>query len=64
MAMNINNVRTTATAAVLDALTELYENSDADSMRDFAEAIAEAAVVAVQHVIDRAEVEVTGESIR
>jgi uncharacterized membrane protein len=64
MAMNVSQVREEATNAVLTALTDLYEEADADSMRGFAEAIAEAAVVAVQHVIDRAETEVSRESIR
>jgi hypothetical protein len=64
MAININTVKTEATNAVLDALTAMYENADADAMKDFAEAIAEAAVVAVQNVIDHGETEVSGESIR
>lgn len=64
MAININTVRNEATNAVLAALTSMYENADADSMRGFAEAIAEAAVVAVQNVIDHAQTELSGESIR
>jgi len=64
MAININTVKTEATNAVLDALTAMYEDADTESMQSFAEAIAEAAVVAVQNVIDHGETEVSGESIR
>lgn len=64
MAININTVKTEATNAVLDALTDMYKDADRESMTSFAEAIAEAAVVAVQNVIDHAETDVTGESIR
>ncbi|MBI3188489.1 MAG: hypothetical protein HYZ31_11580 [Gammaproteobacteria bacterium] len=64
MAININTVKTEATDAVLKALTAMYKDADAESMRSFAEAIAEAAVVAVQNVIDHAETEMSGESIR
>jgi len=56
MAMNTTLVKTTATEAVLQELTKMYKDSDSDAMRSFAEAIAQAAVVAVQHVIDYAEV--------
>lgn len=63
MAININTVRNEATNAVLVALTSMYESADADSMRGFAEAIAEAAVVAVQHVIDHGEMDVSGDGI-
>lgn len=55
MAMNTTTVKTLATEAVLTALTDLYKESDKEGMRKFAQAIAEAAVVAVQHVIDNAE---------
>jgi len=64
MAINIETVRTEATQAVLSALTAMYEDANEESMRSFAEAIAEAAVVAVQNVIDHAETEVSGESVR
>jgi len=64
MAINIETVRIEATNAVLDALTNMYKDADNESMRGFAEAIAEAAVVAVQNVIDHAQTEVSGESIR
>ena len=64
MAINITTVKTEATDAVLVALTEMYKDADAESMRSFAEAIAEAAVVAVQNVIDHAVTEVSSESIR
>lgn len=66
MAMNISTVRSAAAEAVLAALTELYKDTEADpdGMRGFAEAVAEAAVTAVQHVIDMAETEVSGEHIR
>jgi len=63
MAININTVETEATEAVLEALTEMYEDADTDSMRSFAEAIAKAAVVAVQNVVDHGETEVSGEGI-
>jgi len=63
MAINIETVRNEATTAVLNALTEMYKDSDADGMKDFAEAIAEAAVVAVQNVIDHGQIEVSGEGI-
>ena len=65
MAINVTQVESDATQAVLDALLELYKSQevDADSMRGFAEAVAQAAVTAVQHVIDSAETEVSGESI-
>ncbi|MCP4925652.1 MAG: hypothetical protein GY916_06895 [Gammaproteobacteria bacterium] len=64
MAINIDTVKTEATTAVLEALTDMYKDADTDSMKDFAEAIAEAAVVAVQNVIDHAETELSGDSIR
>lgn len=60
MAMNVNEVKTVATEAVLDELVKLYENADRDGMQDFAEAIAQAAVTAVQHVIDNAEIADSG----
>ncbi len=63
MAINVNTVREEATIAVLEALTEMYEDADADRMKSFAEAIAEAAVVAVQNVIDHGETDVSGEGI-
>lgn len=63
MAMNIAQVKTSATEAVLNELTKMYKNSDKEGMRQFAEAIAEAAVVAVQHVIDKGEVRTTGQQI-
>lgn len=64
MAIDINVVRQEATAAVQLALARLYENADSEAMRGFAEAIAEAAVVAVQNVIDHAEIESGGGGIR
>ena len=64
MAINTDTVETEATEAVLEALTELYKDADSDSMRGFAEAIAKAAVVAVQNVIDHGETEVSGEGIQ
>jgi hypothetical protein len=63
MAININTVKTEATEAVLNALLELYQDADRDSMTGFAEAIAEAAVVAVQNVIDHGEIDAVGEGI-
>lgn len=63
MAMNTATVKTLATEAVLIALTDLYKESDKEGMRKFAQAIAEAAVVAVQHVIDNAET-VSGSDIQ
>lgn len=47
----------------MNALAAMYEEADAESMRGFAEAIAEAAVVAVQNMIDHAEVDVTGRGL-
>lgn len=64
MAINVDTVKSEATNAVLDALMALYANADREAMEGFAEAIAEAAVVAVQNVIDHAQTEETGESIR
>ena len=66
MAMNPDTVRAAAADAVLAALTELYKDTEPDpeGMKGFAEAIAEAAVVAVQHVMDQGETEVSGEGIR
>ena len=64
MAININTVKTEAANAVLAELTAMYSNADADGMKDFANAIAQAAVVAVQNVIDHAETELSGDSIR
>jgi uncharacterized protein YjcR len=64
MAMDINQVRNDATLVIADALSKLYESADKDAMTDFAKVIAEAAVVAVQHVMDRAETEGSHESIR
>ena len=63
MAININTVKTEATNAVLEALTEMYKDADADSMRGFAEAIAQAAVVAVQNVLDHGEIDVSGDGL-
>lgn len=63
MAININTVRSEATTAVLNALTAIYKDADAESMKGFAEAIAEAAVVAVRNVIDHAETEISGEGL-
>ena len=63
MAINISTVRSEATNAVLTALVAMYKDADADSMKAFAEAIAEAAVVAVQNVIDHAETDVSGEGL-
>ena len=51
MAINVNTVKIEATNAVLEALASMYEETDKDSMRGFAEAIAEAAVVAVQMLL-------------
>jgi hypothetical protein len=64
MAVNINTVRSEATNAVLAALSRMYDNADTESMRGFAEAIAEAAVVAVQNVLDHAELEASGNGLR
>lgn len=66
MAMDIDLVREEATAAVEDALAELYKDLDPDkeAMKGFAEAIAAAAVAAVQHVLSRAETEIGGEAIK
>jgi hypothetical protein len=64
MAIDIDTVRQQATLAVQEALAKLYSNADSDAMKGFAEAIAEAAVVAVQNVIDHAEVEQSGGGIR
>jgi len=64
MAIDVEVVKTQATEAVLDALTSMYKDADKDSMRDFAAAIAQAAVVAVQNVIDHGETVVSGEGIR
>lgn len=64
MSINVNTVRKEATNAVAQALSEMYKDSDPESMQGFAEAIAEAAVVAVQNVIDHGETELSGESLR
>jgi hypothetical protein len=65
MAMSIDLVREEATTAVQAALAELYKDLDPDqgAMQGFAAAVAEAAVVAVRHVLDRAETETSGERI-
>lgn len=63
MAMNLGEVKTSATEAVLIALTQLYKESDKEGMRAFAEAIAEAAVVAVAHVQSNARTELSGEGL-
>jgi len=60
MAINVTTVRTEAANAVLDALKAVYEDADIESMKGFAEAV----LVAVLNVIDQAEVEVSGESVR
>lgn len=64
MAINITTVRSEATAAVLNALTAMYEDADSESMKRFAEAIAEAAVVAVQNVIDHGEIDPLGQGLK
>lgn len=64
MAVNINQLREDATEAVLALMLKQFEDADADSMRTFAATIAEAAVTAAQHLVDRAETELSGEGIR
>lgn len=63
MAIDVDQLRLEATNAVLSALTDLYENSDSDAMKDFAEVIAEAAVATAQHVLNQAQTELSGEGI-
>ncbi len=64
MAVNINTVRNEATEAVLAAMLAMYDKSDPDAMRGMAEAIAEAAVVAVQNVLDHAELDALGQGLQ
>ncbi len=64
MAVNIEELRETATNAVLEMMAEKYANADVGAMRDFAAIIAQAAVTAVEHVIARAQTELSGEGIQ
>jgi hypothetical protein len=66
MTMNVEQLREEATAAVEEALAELYADLSPDraAMEGFARAIAAAAVAAVQHVLDRAETATGGDRIR
>ena len=63
MAIDIDRVRSEASAAVLEALTAMYKDADAESMKGFADAIAEAAVVAVRNVVDHAEIDPQGQGL-
>lgn len=64
MAINPTDAKDAATEAVLAELLKVYENTKAEDVRPFARAVAEAARVAVTHIADRAETELSGESIR
>ncbi len=64
MAVNIEELREDATDAVLALMLAQFEDADRDAMRIFAATIAEAAVAAVQHVVNRAETGISGESIQ
>ena len=63
MSVNINVLREEATEAILIRMLEQFEDADADAMREFAGTIAEAAVAAVQHIVARAQTELSGEGI-
>ena len=64
MSVNITELREDATNAILNRMLEQFEDADADAMREFAGTIAEAAVAAVQHIVDRAQTELNGEGIQ
>jgi len=64
MAVNIEELRLEATEAVLALMTAQFENADADAMRQFAATIAEAAVAAVEHIVNRAQTEISNEKIK
>ncbi len=64
MAVNIEELREDTTDAVLALMLAQFEDADADSMRTFAATIAEAAVAAVRHVVNRAETGISGEPIQ
>ena len=63
MPINPDQAHDAATEAVLEALLKVYDNVASDDVRPFAEAIAEAARVAVLHVSTNAVTEVGGEGI-
>ncbi len=63
MSINTNDAHDAATEAVLSALLVLYENTAEEDVRPFAEAVAQAAAVAVQHIADNAVTELSGEGI-
>ena len=63
MAIKPNQAHEAATEAVLNALLAVYDNVEAEEVRPFAEAIAEAARIAVTHVAANAVTEIGGEGI-
>lgn len=63
MAIDEAQAREAATNEVTAKLKELYENADDEAMSSFAAAIAEAAVVAVSHIVENARTEISGERI-
>jgi len=70
MAINTSVLHHEATDAVVTALTELYKSDDPDipgpdpnSLRGFAEAIANIAVATAEHIVARAQTVQSGEAI-
>ena len=63
MPMDIDQVRTASTNAVLDKLVANLPDSKPENLLLIAEPVAEAAVAAIQHVLDNAQTSVDGESI-
>jgi hypothetical protein len=63
MAIDTDEAFEAASAAVLAALLKVYDNAAAEDVRPFAEAVAEAARVAVAHLRDNARTDVSGEGL-
>ncbi len=71
MAINTSLLHNEATEAVVVALTELYKSDDPDitgpdpdSLRGFAQAIAQIAVATAEHIVARAQTVQGGDSIQ
>ena len=65
MPISTSQLHTEATDAVITALTELYKDTspDPEAMKGFAEAMAQIAVATAEHIVARAETELSGEGI-
>lgn len=63
MATNSNDAFEAASNAVLAALLDVYDNVAAEDVRPFAEAVAQAARIAVQHIQENAEIDPSGNGL-